>query len=181
MGTEMIIKTALFWSFAPIGLGFLIAALSVWLSVRAKRDNCISKTTGRVVGYSVAEHGESGVHLPVVEYEADNRKFRRKGPIYSFTTVNVSSPFIKENTCEYTTDIYAQNFKVKTRTNGFISVIRNPMTELFPLGSEVEVYYDPRKPKRAYILRLYENKAVITVFSILGAVFTAVALVAAFI
>ena len=178
MGTDMMVKTVLFLVFGSVGVCFLTVALCVWLSVRSKCERCSRVVPGKVVRYSAASYGECGVHLPVVEYEIDGTVYRKTGPKYSFTSVSISSPFIKENTREYSTDIYAQNFKVKTRTNSFAGVIRNPMNELFPLGSEIEVHYDPRKPKRAYVLRPYKCGVIIKVFAIIGAIFAAVACIA---
>ena len=41
--------------------------------------------------------------------------------------------------------------------NSFVDIVKNPLVELYPVGSEIDVYYNPDNPKLAYVLR-YCNK-----------------------
>lgn len=41
--------------------------------------------------------------------------------------------------------------------NSFVDIVKNPLVELYPIGSEIDVYYNPDNPKLAYVLR-YCNK-----------------------
>lgn len=41
--------------------------------------------------------------------------------------------------------------------NSFVDIVKNPLVELYPIGSEIDVYYNPDIPKLAYVLR-YCNK-----------------------
>ena len=96
--------------------------------------------------------------LPKIEYQTNQGVFTITGPEYRSVVVSsVSTPFRKQQETEYTTDIYAQSFRYHIRKNSLFSVEGNPMRELFPLGSEIDVFYDPYNPQLAYVLR-YANK-----------------------
>lgn len=96
--------------------------------------------------------------LPKIEYQTNQVVFTITGPEYRSVVVSsVSTPFRKQQETEYTTDIYAQSFRYHIRKNSLFSVEGNPMRELFPLGSEIDVFYDPYNPQLAYVLR-YANK-----------------------
>lgn len=137
-------------------LFFLAYKLGWKYMIQEKR--CTAKTTGQVVGYSVFRQGDSPLRLPKVEYETKEGLFTITGPEYSsIITTRKSGPFVKNQETEYSTDVYAQRFKYHIRRNSLISVESNPMRELFPLGSEIAVYYDPSNPTLAYALR-YANK-----------------------
>jgi len=175
------VKVIILCASGGIALIFFIIALCFKMSVVNKRDRCSEMIKGRVAGYSKAAYCDDYVRLPVVEYTVDDVTYKITGPQYNFSSSTISTPFVKETDCEYTEDIYSQVFRMKIRMNSFGGVIHNPMTKLFPVGSEVEVYYDPMKPKRAYVLRLLEHKFVIKLFSWLGMAFTAIALFGYFI
>ena len=76
------------------------------------------------------------------------------GPEYrSYVTRTVSVTKKKGREHTYTTDIYRQTFKETICRGSFVTVAGNPMETLFPQGSHVPVYYDPQRPKLAYVLR----------------------------
>ena len=148
-------------------IGLVLLSISILLFFLAykigwkymlQEDRCTAKTTGRIVGYSMWRHGNSALRLPKVEYETNQGVFTMTGPEYRSVIVSsVSTPFRKQQETDYTTDIYAQSFRCHIRKNSLFSVEGNPMRELFPLGSEIDVFYDPYNPQLAYALR-YANK-----------------------
>ncbi|MGT2754402.1 DUF3592 domain-containing protein [Streptococcus ovis] len=52
-----------------------------------------------------------------------------------------------------------------TVANSFISITKSPLLDLFPVGSTVMVYYNPRTPKYAYVERPLDPSAKWAVFS----------------
>lgn len=162
-------------SFAFTAIVLFIIAYGISCSVQRKKERCTEVVSGRVIGYGLPADEDSPVRLPIVEYCVDGTVYKKTGPRYAFKTLVVSSPFIKKTVCEYTTDIYSQAFSIKVRRNSFGFVMKNPMEEFFPIDTQVDVYYDPKKPKRAYVLRLLENKLAIKVLAIVGAAFAVTA------
>ena len=133
-----------------------------------QEERCTSKTTGRIVGYSMVRQGESPLRLPKVEYETNQGTFKITGPEYrSIVTSSFSSPFRKEQEVNYTTDVYSQKFRYHIKRNSMMSVERNPMAVLFPVESEIDVFYDPYKPELAYALRYANKKWLFYLFMIL--------------
>lgn len=137
-------------------LQFFLAYKLGW-KYMIQEQRCTAKTTGRIVGYSMLRHNDSPVRFPKVEFETNQEVFTITGPEYSVVTSSIRLPFRKEQKVEYTTDIYAQRFRYHMRSGSFFTIERNPMQELFPLDSEIDVFYDPANPKLAYALR-YANK-----------------------
>lgn len=46
--------------------------------------------------------------------------------------------------------------KVQIRWNSFVSIENSPLFQLYPVGSEADIYYNPAKPKEAFVQR-YER------------------------
>lgn len=121
-----------------------------------QKKHCTKKAEGTVVGYGkkIISGEKSQIRLPQVEYTVDGVQYRVTGPEYrSYVTRTVSVTKKKGREHTYTTDIYRQTFKETICRGSFVTVAGNPMETLFPQGSHVPVYYDPQRPKLAYVLR----------------------------
>ena len=121
-----------------------------------QKKRCTEKTTGIVVGYTKRTRGGEGsrVRLPIVEFTADQKQYRVVGPEYRAYVTKTSRRTAKKGAeHEFTTDVYRQTFRESIRESGFLDVVSNPMEELFPQGTQVPVFYDPERPKLAYVLR----------------------------
>lgn len=153
--TETMILKLVFGIFLSIGgivLILLAYALGYKYLIQEKRCTCLTK--GRVRRYTISRRGN--VHLPIVYYRVDGLEYHVTGPEYkAYITVTKRGP-AAGNTVEYQEK--NQVFKVSRTLNSFAGVYANPMEELYPLGSEVNVYYDPAKPKLAYVERYCNNK-----------------------
>lgn len=100
----------------------------------------------------------SGVHLPIVYYEVKGTEYKVTGPEYkSYRTVTTSSPLESNSEVKYKED-EKQRLIIKQKVNSFISIYKNPMEKMYPLGSEVDVYYDESNPKIAYVLKYCNRK-----------------------
>ena len=155
-------------SVGSIVLFVLAYKLSYKYLVQEKR--CSSKVKGVVKRYTLASRG-NGIFLPVVGYNVNGRGYRVVGPEYrGYKTVTRKSA-VDENTMEFAEE--NQIFMIKRTANSVVGICRNPMRELYPLYSEVDVYYDPDNPKLAYVLR-YCNKKWTFYCLFFGAVFVAV-------
>lgn len=150
-----IIFGSIFFIFALV---LFILAFKLGWKYMIQEKRCTAKTTGTVVKYTFASRG-SAVNLPVVQYEVAGKKYKVVGPEYKwYYTKTTSSLRNKATEQTYTTDIYAQNFHHSIKNNSMISFTKNPMAQLFPLFSQIDVYYDPDNPKLAYVLRYCNRK-----------------------
>lgn len=107
-----------------------------------KLNRCTTKTVGEVSGYNARGNG---VWWPIVEYEVNGAVYKSK--LVYRAVAQVSGPTYKGS--QITSDKFAQTLRIKR--NSFFS--RNPMEELFPVGSVLDVYYNPDKPKESYVQR----------------------------
>lgn len=132
------------------GMVLLILAFALGWKYMVQEKRCTAKASGTVFRYAYGSKN-GGVRLPVVRYTVDGREYKVTGPQYkAYVSVSKTSP-TAENTQEYSED--NQVFKVRNTNNSFVGIVKNPMSELYPLGSQIDVFYDPQKPKLAYVLR----------------------------
>ena len=141
--------------------GFVLIFLSFTLFYKylIQDKRCNKKTKGIVTGYTMARYGSkgSGVHLPIVNYWVDGKEYQVKGPIFkAYIVKNVTNPFHK-NELEVEAD-EKQRLIIKRHTNTFVGIYKNPMEELYPLNSEIDVFYDPHRPKFSYVERYCDQK-----------------------
>lgn len=148
----------LFW-----GLYILAFAAAIWIcfyifGIRKKNKSarCSMRVTGRVVRYSAVHY--NGIHVPLVEYVVDGKTYKIAGPRFSSVVVKtVRTPFEDPNakieTNLTTREDLPRGLRVKVRRNNFMSVETSPLMKLYPIDSIVDVYYDPRRPKVAFVQR----------------------------
>ena len=138
-----------------LGSAVLFAlAYALYYKYLVQEKRCSSKTKGVVGKYTLASRG-SGIFLPVVFYNVKGKNYKVVGPEYRwYKTVTRKSP-LESNTMEF--DAKGQSFITNRTVNSAVGIYRNPMRTLYPLSSEIDVYYDPNNPKLAYVLR-YCNK-----------------------
>ena len=91
----------------------------------------------------------------IVFYNVNGKEYKVVGPEYkAYITISKSSPFSK-NKMEYKEN--NQVLKINRTSNSFVGIYKNPIEELYPINTEIDVYYDPNNPKLSYVLR-YCNK-----------------------
>lgn len=103
------------------------------------------------------------------------------GPKFSATvTKSFSSPFHRAKT-DITSNLTTREdlpsvLKLNLRQNSLAGLTESPLLELYPIGSEVDVFYNPAKPKMAYVQRFVRpHKGLYTVILLIGIVFLAAA------
>lgn len=140
------------------GAVLMLLAFTLGYKYLIQEKRCTAKTAGTVKKYTAASRGSEGnsIHLPVVYYTVEGKEYKVVGPMYKgYVTTSRSSP-VSKNTMEHKEK--DQVFYVNKTFNSFASVHRNPMEELYPIGSRIDVYYDPKNPKLSYVLRYCNNK-----------------------
>lgn len=144
---------------AAFATGLFVAAYLFGWKYMVQEKRCTEKTMGTVIRYSFMRHGIDGnsTSLPIVKYKVDGNIYQVRGPEYAWY-VSTRNTFSKKIATEHkhTKDPSEQVYRQDVKYNPVIGVVKNPMTEHFPIGSQVEVFYDPKNPKLAYVLR-YAN------------------------
>lgn len=105
-----------------------------------------SSVTGTVVGYNSFKLGNP----PIVEYVVDGTSYRKSLQYFIIKTVSLPwGPISTSN--NFTREDMLANSLTFYR-NSFIS-FNNLMRTHFPVYSKMTVWYDPKKPNRAYVER----------------------------
>lgn len=101
--------------------------------------------------------GDNGkVNLPVVYYNVDGKEYKVIGTEYKAFKILTKKSLTGENTIECKEE--NQVLTITGTANSFINVYKNPIDELYPIGTNIDVFYDPKKPKEAYVLRYCNRK-----------------------
>lgn len=121
---------------------FIIIGLSLKISTTNKLERCTRKTVGEVSGFDARV--KSG-YYPLVQYEVNGDVYKGRLIYQSFS--QVKSPHYKGS--EMTSDKFAQTLHI--RRNSLFST--NPLRNVFPIGSPLDVYYNPENPQENYVQR----------------------------
>lgn len=129
----------------------------VYYKKRNYSKECLIKTNGKIINYSKVLY--NNISLPIVEYIVNGEKFTVVGPKFRASTFKYSTKYNKEIYISNLTD--RENLpnvlKVVINPNLYvensISSYKSPLSELYPINSEVDVYYNPNNPKMAYVQR----------------------------
>jgi hypothetical protein len=141
------------------GAAFILAALPCFIVAgavtghfRKLETRCTECVTGTVVGMS--HISSNGIRLPKVEYHVNGGVYTIAGPKFA-ASVNVYASVGKRRlgmaSSNLTTD---EPLPDVVRTSRDQSAAQQIMLERYPAGKPVSVFYDPSKPKRAYVERL---------------------------
>lgn len=148
----------LFWGLYVLAfaLACLIVAYVLGYRSRLKGKQCCAHARGTVVRYSAMRY--NGFSLPVVQYTVDGLDYEVVGPHFKASVVkSFTAPWNKVKTEQQSNiregEPLPDVLKVNRKYNSFASVSESPLMERYPIGADVDVYYDPRKPKRAYVER----------------------------
>lgn len=176
----------IFW-----GLYFLAFAIACWVLLYilyfrhfGEEKRCIAHTQGYIRRYSTIAYVE--MHIPLVEYVVDGKKYKVAGPKFKgATSISVSTPFENPKTNIESNLTTRENLpdvlKVKIHKNSLVSASISPIMELYPIGSYADVYYNPKKPKEAYVQRYVKNTTWLMALLIVFAIALPVSSVLAFI
>ena len=160
-------KMSFFAIFASIGLILLILSLIFRNKDKKMVEKCTVTTKGMVIKYTLWNN--NGVHFPIVEYIVNNTKYNQR--LKYGWVVKKTSSFNKIHT-EVENDVKDRNLVIKS--NAHIST--NALKEHFPIGTELDVFYNPQNPAKSYVMRFVKNPAAKVLFFI-GVSFIALAFI----
>ncbi len=154
----------IFWTLAVLVLG--VAGI-IALMHRRKISLCSLKTTGTVVGYTVALR--SDLHLPIVRYYADGFMYSKALSVGLVTSV--STPLSNGEILSI-----SENGNIRINKNSFVNRT-DLMAKYFPVNSTVPVFYNNLNPRQAFVG--YKPKEYMSIIlAAVGAFFALIAIAA---
>lgn len=161
---------------AAIGVVLITLAFVLGYKQLIMEKKCTRKTVGTVRRYSLFEHP-----LPVVHYTVDGVEYKVTGPRYrAYITVSKTGLLNKNETSAVWED-KKQRLHIRYVFNSAVSIARNPLAQLYPIGSQQDVFYCPDKPKLAYVKRYCNRKYLFWLPFSLGIFFPAAMIALAFV
>lgn len=129
------------------GIGLLLIGVSTLMNAVARRKAkaCTAATAGTVIDYRFP--GEGGMY-PVLEYTVDGARHHVRKQFRGVKTVSLSGLPARTQTAAY------------EDAKGWLHVQTGPVAclgtlaeQLWPLGSQMTVHYDPGNPDKSYVER----------------------------
>ena len=144
------------WIGAIMPLGFGVVLGIIYLATCRKKvtagKRCSSKTVGTVVGYDSKHRVGDGYWPAILAYTVNGAEHRVTGPFFkAYMTKSVTSP-LADNDIQVSTE--NDVLRVSYSLNSVASVHLNPYKRLYPIGTELDVYYNPADPDDAYVERV---------------------------
>ena len=156
--SEILVIKIIFGILLLLGTTVLMfLSFKIFYKYLIQEKRCTSKVKGIIKKYTLASRGgeNSGIHLPIVFYIVNDKEYKVVGPEYKAYKIITKNSSISKNEMEYKEQ--NQILEINRTSNSFIGIYNNPMEKLYPINSEIDVYYDPNNPKLSYVLR-YCNK-----------------------
>lgn len=144
------------------GVGLAVAIAGVLIKVIGAKKNaaCTMMTKGVVVGHGFAG---SGRFYPVVEFEANGERFTTRKKFNGIISVRQTGlPLPLSN------DAWEDNKGYLHVQTGAIADMGLLAEKLWPLNSQMSVFYDPRNPKKNYVERPVSNSVTSRIFVLAG-------------
>lgn len=135
----------------------ILVAFKLFYKYLIQEKKCTNKVKGIIKKYTLTSRGgeNSAVHLPIVFYTIDGKEYKVVGPEYKAYKIITKSTPLNKNNIEYKEE--NQVLTINRTSNTLVGIYKNPMEKLYPINSEIDVYYNPENPKLSYVLR-YCNK-----------------------
>lgn len=151
------------------GVILLVLGRMIGWKYVGQKKRCTKETTGVIENYRFRGDGGT-ITIPYVGYEVNGTKYHVLGPRYKgYVISNIPKRGVPQNgEAECYVDQH-EVLHVKINSNRGCAHVKDPVTELYPIGMELPVFYDPVKPKNAYVLRYCDLSYIFWLFTIAGA------------
>ena len=126
-----------------VGIGGILLIVGIMISVHAinKTKRCCKKTQGTIIKHSYL----NTAFTPIVEYNIDGKSYKTKR---KFEAVIKTKTFWRLYSDE---DAYVSDRNFLHIKAGAITNLSGMAQRLYPLNSILTVYYNPQKPKEAFV------------------------------
>ena len=132
-----------------LGLLWIVIVFSLYLHYRKEisiRSKSISLISGKVVGYNGSIYSRYGeppkVALPLVEYTVRGKQYRKRLEY---------KQYIPASSGEIQKDVFSSDYIYGSDRS-------LDLKNIFPVGSSIAVYYNPKNPEEAYVERYISNE-----------------------
>ena len=136
-----------FLTVGSIGLLLLLAGIFICILESRKKQNCTGETVGTVVRYSFA----NDFPAPIVEYMVEGKMYTKKrrfrGSI-SIVRRGLPPSGSRKN------GVFVDSKDIVHIHRGAYLNMRAEAERLYPLGTTLPVWYNPEKPKQAYVEKI---------------------------
>lgn len=140
-------------------IGFVIF-LRIAILKSTLEKKCTANDEGVVIKHVA---GMGNIRVPLVEYEVNNKKYKKKlkynKVIYKNSPLNPIKSSVGNGS-----SLLGKSLVLKA--NSFLS-ITNLIVEKFPVGSRMTVWYNPKNPKQAYVERVAESYTIFIVDAVI--------------
>ena len=137
-----------FLTLAVPGLLFMLAGILTLVLEKRKKGRCTAMTMGTIVRYSFANRTPS----PVASYTVGGVSYEKKRRFRG--VVEVRRKLSPKDWTEESQSCYISENDVLHIRGGAALNLRAMAESLYPMGSSIPVWYDPEKPRRAYVERV---------------------------
>lgn len=137
--------------FGAIGLVLGIIYFAACRKKATAGSRCTAKAVGTVVGYDSAHRKGDGFWPAILAYTVGGVEYHVSGPFFNaYVTKSVSTPF-SDNSMHVSTE--GDVLRVTYSLNSLVTVCSNPYEQLYPRGTQLDVYYNPSDPADAFVER----------------------------
>lgn len=125
-----------------------------------KKNKCSATTYGKVVDYKYPDVSDI---YPIVEFFVGGVSYKAKKRFKG--VIKVHKPKIKN---DVKSNIYEDDRGYLHIKESFVTNLRKMGEYMWPIGSNMKVFYDPRNPKVNYADKYYINKLLFFIFLGIG-------------
>lgn len=156
--------------FCGVSLLFMGISVPFFLRKKSLEEKCSKKTAGRVVEYKKLAMGDNTRHAitPVVEFDAEGKTYRAYRHYRGCKVVSKALPEGKKGEDLEAFSVTEKDMFQRIRYAGMFYAYQSTANALWPVGSNLPVVYNPKKPQQAYV------EKVVVVSDIAGIVLLAV-------
>ena len=146
-----------------VGIVFIILSMPFFLKQKRLEKNCSNKITGKVIKYKYLGSNNARSISPVVKYTIDGKEYTAYRHYKKIVSTNKYVPNVNEMLGQ-NDSFYILDDVFYINTKGFYHNYRALAEKMWPLGTELPVFYNPKNPKQGFV------EKVITISKIVGIV-----------
>lgn len=142
------VSLMIFLAISGTGLFFIIAGFLILIFEKSKKNNCTAMTEGVVVQHSFSNNTPA----PIVEYNVAGINYRKKR--YFRGVITTTRQLSMKDLNPQNNSIYIDEKDVVHIHRGVIMNLRKEAERMYPIGSTLTVFYNPKKPRQAYVEKI---------------------------
>ncbi len=142
----------LFIIFLTIGLVLIILSILFKMDSDKRLKKCINITKGKIIKYTI--WSTDGVHFPIVEYVVNGISYTQR---LKYGWIITKASLFNKIEARINNDVKDSNLVINRNAH----IFTNTLEKDFPIGTELDVYYDPSNPKLSYVMRFVKNPSII--------------------